>query len=112
MKLFRYRAPSWRTLLGLTRLKKEVKKELGINEVMKPFRWYGNEKRKLKREMGYESEEGKLLRDGIPTPLGMHEGHRHRRGMTGISFCTFVLMEIVQVLMFDHHHDHRKQHNK
>jgi hypothetical protein len=51
MKFFRYRRPSLKTLLGVTKAKKQVKKELGITEVMKPFRWWTNTKRRLKRKL-------------------------------------------------------------
>ena len=34
MKLFRYRRPSLNTLLGITKAKKRVKKELGITAAM------------------------------------------------------------------------------
>ena len=70
MKLFRYRRPSLKTLLGITKEKKRIKKELGITQTMKPFRFWSNEKRKIKRRAGYYSPEGKLLWDGLPKPLG------------------------------------------
>ena len=35
MKLFRYRRPSLKTLLRITKAKKRVKKELGITVVLK-----------------------------------------------------------------------------
>jgi len=38
------------TLLGITKAKKEIKKELGITEAMKPFRWWTNTKRRMKRK--------------------------------------------------------------
>jgi hypothetical protein len=70
MKFFRYRRPSLKTILGVTRAKKAVKKELGITALLKPFRWWPNQKRRLKREVGYESETGRLIRDGVPKPGG------------------------------------------
>ncbi len=70
MKLFRYRRPSLKTLLGITRAKKQVKKELGITEATKPFRWWTNTKRRFKRRIGYESEAGRLIRNGLPRPGG------------------------------------------
>jgi len=39
MRLFRYRRPSLKTLLGITKGKKWIKKQLGITAAMKPFRW-------------------------------------------------------------------------
>ena len=44
MKFLRYRRPSLKTLLGITRAKKRIKKELGITDAMKPFRWWTNTK--------------------------------------------------------------------
>lgn len=70
MKLFRYRRPSINTLLGVTKAKKRVKKELGITEAMKPFRWWTNTKRRFKRKIGYESEGGRLIRNGLRRPGG------------------------------------------
>ena len=70
MKFLRYRRPSLKTLLGITKAKKRIKKELGITEFMKPFRWWTNTKRKFKRNIGYESETGRLIRNGLPRPGG------------------------------------------
>jgi len=70
MKLFRYRRPSLKTLLGITKAKKEIKKELGITEAMKPLRWWTNTKRRFKRKVGYESDAGRLIRNGLPRPGG------------------------------------------
>lgn len=70
MKFFRYRRPSLKTLLGVTRAKKRIKKDLGITALLKPFRWWPNQKRRLKREVGYYSETGRLVRDGLPRPGG------------------------------------------
>ena len=70
MKFFRYRRPSLKTMLGITKAKKEIKKELGITEFMKPFRWWTNTKRGFKRKIGYESPTGRLIRDGLPRPGG------------------------------------------
>ena len=70
MRFFRYRRPSINTLLGVTKAKKRVKKELGITDALKPFRWWTNQKRKFKRRIGYESEAGRLVRNGLPRPGG------------------------------------------
>ena len=70
MKFFRYRRPSLNTLLGITKAKKRLKKELGITDAMKPFRWWTNTKRRFKRKIGYESEAGRLIRNGLPRPGG------------------------------------------
>ena len=70
MNFFRYRRPSLNTLLGITKAKKRLKKELGITAVLKPFRAWTNAKRRFKRKIGYESEGGRLIRDGLPRPGG------------------------------------------
>jgi hypothetical protein len=70
MTFFRYRRPSPRTLLGITKAKKRVKKEMGITAALKPFRAWTNAKRRFKRKIGYESEGGRLIRDGLPRPGG------------------------------------------
>lgn len=70
MKFFRYRRPSLKTLLGVTKAKKQLNKALGINKIMAPFRWWPNQKRRIKRKLGYESPLGRLLRHGAPRPAG------------------------------------------
>ncbi len=70
MKLFRYRRPSLKTIVGLTNTKKRIKKELGITALLKPFRWWTNQKRRIKREIGYESQAARLIRNGLPKPFG------------------------------------------
>ena len=70
MKRFRYRRPSLNTVLGITKAKKRVKKELGITAAMKPFRFWTNAKRRFKRKIGFESEGGRLIRNGLPRPGG------------------------------------------
>ena len=70
MRIFRYRRPSLKTVLGITKAKKQLKKDLGITEAMKPFRAWTNAKRRFKRKVGYESEAGRLIRNGLPRPGG------------------------------------------
>jgi hypothetical protein len=70
MKLFRYRRPSLNTLLGITKAKKRLKKELGITDALKPFRAWTNAKRRFKRKIGYESDAGRMIRNGLPRPGG------------------------------------------
>ncbi len=70
MKFFRYRRPSINTLLGVTKAKKWIRNELGITAAMKPFRWWTNQKRRFKRKIGYESEAGRLIRNGLRRPGG------------------------------------------
>jgi hypothetical protein len=70
MRLFRYRRPSVKTMLGVTRAKKRIKRELGITALLRPFRWWTNQKRRVYRKVGYESEVGRFLRHGPRTPGG------------------------------------------
>ena len=70
MKLFRHRRPSLKTVLGVTKAKKRLKKELGITALLKPFRWWGNTKRTAKRRIGYESTPWRIARNGVPRPGG------------------------------------------
>lgn len=62
MSHMRYRKPSVKTLLGVTKWKKRAKKALGVNAVMKPFRLVGNYKRRMLRQAGYYSPEMKMMR--------------------------------------------------
>jgi hypothetical protein len=66
MSPIRYRRTSVRTALGITKEEKRIKRELGITAILKPFRWWGNEKRKMKREVGYYSPEAKFARHFLP----------------------------------------------
>ncbi len=66
MSPIRYRRTSVRTALGITKEEKRIKRELGITALLKPFRWWGNEKRKLKRDVGYYSPEAKFARHFLP----------------------------------------------
>jgi hypothetical protein len=59
---WRYRRPSWKTLLGLTAAKKKVKRELGIYKVTRVLNAPKNAKRRVKRSLGWESEGAKLFR--------------------------------------------------
>ncbi len=93
MKLFRYRRPSLKTILGLTKAKKRIKKDLGITALLKPLRWWSNEKRRIKREVGYESEVGRLVRDGLAarcSPKMAHERGPHRSARMASTHLTFV----------------------
>ena len=58
----RYRRTSLKTLLGITKEKKRLKRELGITAVERPFRWWGNEKRDIKRRLGYYSPLARFIR--------------------------------------------------
>jgi hypothetical protein len=70
MKFFRYRKPSLKTMLGVTKAKKRLKKDLGVTQAMKPLRWWTNQERTAKRRIGYESSAGRLIRHGLPKPGG------------------------------------------
>lgn len=62
VRLFRYRRPSVKTLLGVTKAKKRIKKQLGITAAMRPFRAPSNAKRHVLRKVGYYSGPMKFLR--------------------------------------------------
>jgi hypothetical protein len=66
MSEIRYRRTSVRTALGVTAEEKRIKRELGITALLRPFRWWGNEKRTIKRDVGYYSPEAKLARHILP----------------------------------------------
>lgn len=70
MKFFRFRKPSLKTLLGITKMKRQVKKDLGIYEVTKITNAPENLKRRMLRKVGYYSTPMKLLRNGVPKPGG------------------------------------------
>lgn len=61
-KVMRYRRPSLKTALGVTKAKKRLKRQLGITAAMKPIRAPGNAKRRMLRRMGYYSGPAKFLR--------------------------------------------------
>lgn len=58
----RYRKPSLKSVLGVTKAKKKLKKDLGIYEVTKIINAPKNAKRRVKRKLGYESEIMKIFR--------------------------------------------------
>ncbi len=62
MRLFRYRRPSVKTLLGVTRAKKRFNRATGITAVKRPFRAPGNFKRRVLRRSSYYSEPMKFMR--------------------------------------------------
>jgi hypothetical protein len=61
-KLFRYRRPSLKTALGVTRAKRRLGKATGYYAVTRPFRAWGNFKRRTLRRAGYYSGPMKLFR--------------------------------------------------
>jgi hypothetical protein len=58
----RYRRPSVNTMLGITRAKKRMNRQLGITAIKRPFRAPGNMKRRMLRRAGYYSGPMKFLR--------------------------------------------------
>lgn len=70
MKFIRYRKPSLSTLLGITKAKKNIKKELGIYKVTKVVNAPKNFERRIRRNIGYYSAPMKILRNGLPKPGG------------------------------------------
>ena len=96
MAKMRYRKPSPKTLLGWTKLKKRVKKALGVNAVLRPFRALGNYKRRMLRRVGYYSPEMKMVRAAqrkqVPGPigplqLGEREGKEQKDRQSGMNPC-------------------------
>jgi hypothetical protein len=61
-RLIRYRKPSMKTMLGVTRAKKRFNRAVGITAVKRPFRAPGNYKRRMLRRTGYYSEPMKFMR--------------------------------------------------
>jgi hypothetical protein len=59
---FRYRRPSVNNMLGITRAKKRINRQLGITAIKRPFRAPGNMKRRVLRRAGYYSGPMKFLR--------------------------------------------------
>jgi hypothetical protein len=51
----RFRKPSLKSMLGVTRTKKRINKQLGITAIKRPFRAPGNMKRRVLRRAGYYS---------------------------------------------------------
>lgn len=94
MSNMRYRKPSVKSLLGITKLKKRVKKALGINKVLAPFRAVNNYQRRMLRRAGYYNPEMKMMRAAKrgqapgpigPLQIGEHEGDAGEKGLDGSS---------------------------
>ena len=58
----RYRKPSLKTALGITKAKRRVNKATGLSKINAAKNYKSNTKRKIKRKLGYESEPMKLFR--------------------------------------------------
>lgn len=74
MKLVRYRRPSVHALLGVTRVKRQLKRKLGISQIQawtKPSRV----KQRAKYQLGLYSPGMRAVRQTVqgkvPTPLGL-----------------------------------------
>lgn len=79
MKLFRYRRPSLKTLLGVTKVKRKAKRSLGISQVQgwtRPSRL----KQKAKYRVGLYSPAVRVVRQTskgkVPTLLGLFSRKR------------------------------------
>lgn len=79
MKLFRYRKPSLKTLFGVTRAKRQVKRSLGISQVQgwtQPSRL----RQKAKQRVGFYSPVARAIRQtsrgNVPTFLGLFSRRR------------------------------------
>ena len=64
----RYRRPSLKTMLGITRAKKGLYRAVGITALKRPFRAPGNAVRRLKRHVGYYSGPMKFVRFWMHRP--------------------------------------------
>jgi hypothetical protein len=61
-KLVRYRRPSLKTALGVTKAKRRIGKATGFYALTKPLRWRTNTKRTVLRRAGYYSGPMKFFR--------------------------------------------------
>ena len=79
MKLFRYRKPSMNTLLGVTAVKRKVKRELGISQVQartKPSRLRQRAKQQLGLYSPVTLEIRQAARANLPSFLGLFSRKR------------------------------------
>lgn len=79
MKLIRYRKPSMKTLLGVTKAKRRLKKATGISRV-EAFTKPSRVKQKVKYELGLASPTARLIRQTskgkFPSILGIFSGKK------------------------------------
>ncbi len=61
-RIIRYRRPSMKTALGVTKAKRRFNRAVGITAARRPFRAPGNYKRLVLRRAGYYSEPMKFMR--------------------------------------------------
>jgi hypothetical protein len=57
-------------VLGITKAKKRIKRDLGITALHKPIRVWTNAKRRIKARAEFRGDAGRLIRNGVPTPGG------------------------------------------
>ena len=58
----RYRRPSLKTMLGVTKVRRRLNRDLGIDAVRRPLRARQYAERRIKRRLGYYSEPMKFMR--------------------------------------------------
>ena len=58
----RYRRPSLKTMLGITKVRRRLNRDLGIDAIRRPFRARQYAEQRIKRRLGYYSEPLKFLR--------------------------------------------------
>lgn len=91
MKLLRYRTPSVRGMLGITKLIRRSRSALGLNKVLYPFRAVGYAKRRAKRLTGYYSV-NRVLKGKVPTPFGIRMPRAGRRTHSSPGGCVSLLL--------------------
>ena len=58
----RYRRPSLKTMLGITKVRRRLNRDLGFDAIRRPFRARQYAEQRIKRRLGYYSEPMKFLR--------------------------------------------------
>jgi hypothetical protein len=80
MKLFRYRKPSIKTMLGVTRAKRQLKRELGIISQVQAWTKPSRVKQRVKYQLGLNSPAPRIIRNTakgkFPSFLGLFKGKR------------------------------------
>lgn len=116
MDEMRYRIPSVKTVLGITTLKKRVKKALGINTLLAPFRAMKDYQRRLLRRAGYYSPEMKLLRAAkrgqVPGPLGPLQMGTHQEQEQQSPVETALLAAALTKGEIEHHKQGQETHDQ
>jgi hypothetical protein len=113
MPEMRYRKPSVKTMLGVTKWKKRVKKALGITAVMKPFRMIGNYKRKVLRQAGYYRPEMKAMRamkkGQVAGPLGAIQVGEHAEKGHGADDSSLLMAAMLSQQANGEHEGHHER---